>query len=126
MLWKRQQELFKNMIREESDLLNKKGAEYASDADALANFKKQAREMQEELGLNATPLHALWFLLNKHLSSIKSYIRKGHVLSDEPIKGRLMDARNYLFLAHCLIEEMEAEAAAKKQAETNATDKQGT
>lgn len=102
MIWKRQQELFKTLIKEEMELLNKKGAEYASDADALANFKKGA----DDIGIN--PKQILWIFLNKHLSSIKSYIKKGVVLSDEPIKGRIQDARNYLFLLQCLIDEEES------------------
>jgi len=110
MQWKRQQDLFKIMIKEELDLLNKKGAEYASDADALDNFKKGAAD----IGID--PKQILWIFLNKHLSSIKSYIKKGHTISDEPIAGRIQDARNYLFLLLCLIDEAAA-ADAKTQEE---------
>jgi len=107
MQWKRQQELFKALVKEEMDLLNKKGAEYASDTDALANFKKRA----EDIGIG--PKQILWIFLSKHLDSIKSYIKKGHVISDEPIEGRIQDARNYLFLLSCLIDEEKTEAKAK-------------
>jgi hypothetical protein len=108
MKWATQQSLFKTMIKEEMDLLNKKGAEYASDADALANFKKRA----EDIGID--PKQILWIFLSKHLDSIKSYIKKGKEISDEPIAGRIQDARNYLFLLHCLNEE--AKAPAEKEA----------
>jgi len=102
MKWTEQQALFKAMIKEEMDLLNKKGSEYASDADALDNFKRQA----EDWGCD--PLLVLAFGLGKHYRSIQSYIRKGgKVVSNEPISGRIHDARNYLFLLHCLISEAE-------------------
>lgn len=104
MQWKRQQELFKAMIKEEMDLLNKKGAEYASDSDALDNFKRQG----EELGLN--PLQVLSVLMNKHYRSIQSYIRKGEkTVSNEPIEGRIQDLRNYSFLMLCLLEDIKQE-----------------
>lgn len=99
MKWAEQQALFKALVKEEADILNRKGAEYASDTDANANFKKRA----EDIGID--PKQILWIFLSKHLDSIKSYVKKGKEISDEPIMGRINDARNYLFLLHCLIEE---------------------
>ncbi len=112
MQWKRQKELFTTLIKEEMKLLEQKGAEYASDADALANFKKRA----EDIGID--PKQILWIFLSKHLDSIKSFIKKGHVVSNEPIEGRVQDARNYLFLLLCLLDEektQQSAAAEKKQ-----------
>lgn len=109
MKWKQQQDLFRAMIKEENDLLTKKGAEYASDTDALANFKKRA----EDIGID--PKQILWIFLSKHLDSIKSFVKKGHELSDEPIAGRIQDSRNYLFLLHCLIVEAAEVAAESKK-----------
>ena len=99
MKWKTQQDLFKAIIKEEMELLNKKGAEYASDTDALANFKKRS----DDIGID--PKQILWIFLSKHLDSIKYFIKKGQVASSEPIEGRIQDARNYLFLLTCLIAE---------------------
>ena len=107
MKWEQQQKLFKELIKEEADILNRKGAEYASDEDANANFKKRA----EDIGID--PKQILWIFLSKHLDSIKSYIKKGKEISDEPIVGRINDARNYLFLLHCLI--CEEKNAGKEQ-----------
>jgi hypothetical protein len=101
MKWEQQQALHAKLVEQERDLLNRKGAEYASDDDALDNFKRGARE----IGID--PKQILWIYMSKHLSSIKSFIRKGKVLSDEPIAGRIADARNYLFLLQCLIDEDE-------------------
>lgn len=110
MKWKTQQDLFKAIIKEEMELLNKKGAEYASDDDALANFKKRS----DDIGID--PKQILWIFLSKHLDSVKYFIKKGQVVSSEPIEGRIQDARNYLFLLQCLIHE-EKDFAIKKQKE---------
>lgn len=101
MKWAEQKRLFDELIAKEGVLLVTKGGEYASDADALDNFKSGAAD----IGIN--PKQILWIYMSKHLKSIKSYIRKGHALSTEPIEGRIQDARNYLFLLHCLIKEEE-------------------
>jgi hypothetical protein len=105
MRWEEQKALFDDMVHELNELLTKKGREYASDADALANFKSG-------LDIGITPLQKAWVFGEKHLSSIKSYIKKGHVISNEPIEGRVYDAINYLFLILCLIEE--GKSTAKK------------
>ncbi len=103
MKWKDQQDLFKAVIKEEMELLTKKGAEYASEADSLDNFKRQA----EELGLS--PFQVLSVLMNKHYRSVQSFVRNGgKTSSNEPIEGRLNDLRNYAFLALCLLKDMEA------------------
>lgn len=103
MKWTEQQARFKLLIKEEMDLLNNKGAEYASESDALDNFKKQASDV------GVSPQAIALIFMNKHFSAIKAYIRKGNVSSNEPISGRINDMRNYLFLLLCLIEEAEAE-----------------
>ena len=68
-----------------------KGEEYSRDADQLANFKRQAEE------LNATPEKILMVYLNKHLDAIKSFVKTGKLYS-EPIEGRIDDAILYLIL----------------------------
>lgn len=72
-----------------------KGKEYAGSDDRLANFKR----LGADLGMD--PRAVLWVYLTKHLDAIRSYLRRGHVLS-EPIEGRIDDAILYLVLLKCL------------------------
>lgn len=98
MKWDRQQAEFETVIAELKDLLFNKGKEYAGDYDALGNFKSG-------LDIGITSNQKLWIFLDKHLCSIKSYIKHGQTFSNEPIEGRINDAINYLFLLRCLIKE---------------------
>jgi len=43
--------------------------------------------------------------LLKHMDSIRNYVLHGKEASDEPIMGRIMDARNYLLLLGGIIYE---------------------
>lgn len=102
MTWEEMRRQFNELIKEEAELLDKKGSEYASGADALDNFKAQATD----LGLD--PLQVLSVLMNKHYRSIQAYIRAGgKIASNEPIEGRLSDLRNYCFLMYAFIKEKE-------------------
>ena len=85
------------MHGEELAIAETKGREYTQ-GDRLDNFKRLALE----IGVN--PKVVLWVYLKKHLDSIANYIKTGKVYS-EPIEGRIMDARVYLSLLRCLIEE---------------------
>lgn len=107
MKWDRQQAEFESMIVELKDLLFNKGKEYAGDYDALGNFKSG-------LDIGITSNQKLWIFLDKHLCSIKSYIKHGQTFSNESIEGRINDAINYLFLLRCLI----AEEKENKNSET--------
>lgn len=98
MKWDRQHEEFETVILELKDLLFNKGKEYAGDHDALGNFKSG-------LDIGITSNQKLWIFLDKHLCSIKSYIKHGQTFSNESIEGRINDAINYLFLLRCLITE---------------------
>lgn len=98
------------------DLLIAKGADYASDEDRLSNFKSEARE------LGVHPLTVWSIYASKHLTAIKSYVRRAEEQSrwlepaavvfnldskaSEPIDGRFCDAINYLFLGLALVKEM--------------------
>lgn len=113
MKWQEQKTEFDKLVKELEDLLTNKGREYAGDHDALGNFKTG-----DDIGIS--PTQKLWTFLDKHLSSIKSYIKHGKVFSNEPIEGRISDAINYLFLLRCLIvEKQQAEAAIAADKETN-------
>jgi len=104
MLWQDQKEHFEKVVSEMRDLLVNKGREYAGDQDALNNFKTGT-----DIGI--TPLQKSWVFTEKHISSIKSYIKNGKEFSSEPIEGRILDAMNYLFLISCLVKEQKEQAA---------------
>lgn len=106
MKWEQQKQQFDKLVEAQRDLLINKGREYAGDTDALGNFKTG-------LDIGVSSEQKLWIFLDKHLSSIKSYIKNnGKIYSTETIESRIADAMNYLFLLSCLIEE-------KKQDEEN-------
>jgi len=101
MKWSEQQEFFQQMVNVEKELLDKKGREYAADQDCLANFKSK-------LEIGVSPLQVAMIFMDKHYSSIKSYVKLGHEISDESIEGRIHDMRNYLALLYMLIQESKA------------------
>jgi len=101
MKWSEQQEFFQQMVNVEKELLDKKGREYAADQDCLANFKSK-------LEIGVSPLQVAMIFMDKHYSSIKSYVKLGHEISDESIEGRIHDMRNYLGLLYMLIQESKA------------------
>lgn len=86
--------------KEESRIMLTKGKEYTvSDDDKFKNFKS----IGERINIKAEKV-ALIYLL-KHMDSIRNYVLSGTESSDEPIMGRIMDARNYLLLLGGIIEE---------------------
>lgn len=103
MKWERQKQEFDTLKKELEDLLVNKGREYAGDHDALGNFKTG-------LDIGVSPEQKLWIFLDKHLSSIKSYIKHGKTFSNETIESRINDAVNYLFLLRCIIAEKNEES----------------
>ena len=105
-----------------SELLTKKGSEYSSNFDRLANFKVNAKR------LNLTPLQVWSVYAFKHVDAVESYIRKIHEHTpginenfyrlkevdktlSEPITGRFYDLINYCYLGLALIEEVKSAPA---------------
>ncbi len=89
-----------SMQKEENRLMLVKGEEYTvSDEDKFKNFKSIADRMNLE-----TQHIALIYLL-KHMDSIRNYVLNGKEVSEEPIIGRIQDARNYLLLLGGIIVE---------------------
>lgn len=80
-----------------------KGADYARDDDALANFKTQAA------ALDLTPEQVWAVFAGKHWAAIMAYVREGDVAS-EPIEGRIHDLILYGFLLLGMVREKQAEA----------------
>ena len=90
----------KSMQDEENRLMLVKGEEYTvSDEDKFKNFKS----IGDRMNLRAEQV-ALIYLL-KHMDSIRNYVLNGKEVSEEPIIGRIQDARNYLLLLGGIIEE---------------------
>lgn len=91
---------FKELVTKESAILHNKGKEYTrSSSDPLSNFKRLA----EQLKLTKEQVWAVYF--QKHIDSIMNYIQEGKTFSDESIEGRIMDARNYLYLFYLMVKE---------------------
>lgn len=92
--------LLKKMNDEEVKIMVGKGKEYTmSSDDKLKNFK----EVGKMLGLPPLKVASAYWL--KHVFSIINYVKTGKITSDEPIKGRFADARNYLALMYAIIED---------------------
>lgn len=90
----------KEVQEEEYTIMVGKGKEYTvSDEDKLKNFKSIAERMQ------TTPQMVAMVYLLKHMDSIRNYVLTGKEASDEPINGRIRDARNYLLLLEAILME---------------------
>lgn len=85
--------------KEEGHILFSKGTEYVVSNDDRLNF---FREYADKLG--ADPKMVCSIFLMKHINSILNYVKTGKE-SVEGIRGRIMDARNYLLFMEALIEE---------------------
>ena len=92
-------QMLKKFQQDELTVMQSKGLEYCLGSDdKLANFKSIARRTQTD----ALVVWAVYFL--KHIDSIMSYIKHRRVYS-EPIRSRIIYARNYLALLLALITE---------------------
>jgi hypothetical protein len=98
----RRKTIIEELNAEGLTLIESKGRAYAGDGDSLANFKRNA----ERLGLTKYQIWATYF--NKHIDSINSAIQQNPnnpVDKTEGLKGRIIDAKNYLDILYCLLEE---------------------
>jgi hypothetical protein len=102
--------LFETIVKEQLGLceamLIRKGAEYATEADRLYNFKRAA----ELLGEGATPLDALLGMWSKHMVSVMDML-SGAIMGDklpkpEFVNEKFTDFINYALLAKALMLEM--------------------
>lgn len=111
-------ELLENMEKEEREILMCKGKEYARDDyedDVLSNFKRIAKV----LGVPPIKVWAIFFM--KHVDAILNFVNTGEVLSQESIKGRIADARNYLALGFGLMYEQTMESYFSAASKPNPT-----
>tara|TARA_R100000655_G_scaffold101381_1_gene146426 strand:- start:1430 stop:1750 length:321 start_codon:yes stop_codon:yes gene_type:complete len=91
-----------SMQKEENRIMLCKGKEYTvSDEDKFKNFKSIGDR------LSMKPEQVAMIYLLKHMDSIRNYILTGKESSEEPIIGRVQDARNYLLLLGGIIAEKE-------------------
>jgi hypothetical protein len=97
------QELMRKQFERLLEINSTKGHDYASDDDALDNFKRHAA------GLGLTPEQIWAVYASKHWDSIITYCREGAVAS-EPIEGRIDDCLLYLFLLRGLVAEKDLAA----------------
>ena len=89
-----------SMQEEEHRIMIDKGKEYTvSDEDKFKNFKSIGDRM------SLPPEQVAMIYLLKHMDSIRNYVLNGVEASDEPIMGRIQDARNYLLLLGGILEE---------------------
>ena len=97
-------EIVKSINEERMAVMIDKGNAYAGDGDSLANFKRNA----ERLGLTKYQILSVYF--NKHIDSINNAIAQNPakpIDKTEGLKGRIIDAHNYLDLLYCLLVEDE-------------------
>ena len=95
-------EIAEGLFKDEHEMLLVKGKAYAGEGDSLANFKRNA----ERLGLTKYQIWAVYF--NKHVDSINNAIQQNPncpVDESEGLRGRIVDARTYLSILQCLLEE---------------------
>ena len=103
-----------SLQQQEIEMIDTKGREYTGGAalgnenDTLSNFKL----VGERTGLHPLQAWSVYFL--KHIDSIMTYVRDvaeaerdGRAIRElsEPINGRIVDARTYLGLLQCLIDD---------------------
>jgi hypothetical protein len=88
----------KDLLPECFSIMKSKGLAYSGIEDKLGNFKRIAKQ----LGLSPKQVWAVYF--EKHHDALSSYLR-GEYSDSEPIRGRIQDLINYLFLLYGLIEE---------------------
>jgi hypothetical protein len=89
------------LLKEIQDTNRTKGHEYTDGRERFHNFNEEAKD------LDIDRLKVAEIFLNKHMRAIKAYIRNGKVSSNEPIRGRFVDAINYLILIAGMVEEAE-------------------
>lgn len=94
--------ILKQLHTQELEIAQSKGAAYAGNGDVLENFKRNAKA----LGLSPYQIWAVYF--NKHMDAINNAIK---ATPDQPVdhseglQGRILDARTYLGLLSCLLQE---------------------
>jgi hypothetical protein len=95
------------LLAEVRGMSTTKGREYAGDGDRFDNFNRLAARMS----IGREKIWQVYF--TKHLDAIESYLVHGYTQSNEPIRGRIVDAITYLTLLAGMLEEGEQKILAK-------------
>lgn len=104
MTHERKNEIFKELFDSCLELQYSKAKDYASNSDALSNFKSQDAE-----ALGLTPFQKWGVYFGKQAMSILGAIGKNPnypSTTSEPIEERINDAIIYLVLFKCLLEDI--------------------
>jgi len=88
----------KTILPECRAIMQGKGEAYSGQEDKLGNFKRCAKLA----GVDTKTAWYIYFI--KHFDALSAYIR-GEYADTEPIKGRIIDLINYLFLLTGILEE---------------------
>lgn len=86
-------------LKRVKETLIKKNKEYSTDNSPLHNFHQSAKL------LRTTPKESAFAFMVKHLTSITDMLQSGNDYPMELWEEKLGDAKNYLFLIECLVEE---------------------
>ncbi len=98
--------LLEVLQQDEMEINLSKGREYAQgDEDALQNFKVISKLVKLMFGADVSPEIVSFVYMAKHLLAIGDYVKHGDSRSNEPITGRVEDARLYLALLLGLLED---------------------
>lgn len=106
MTHQRKNEIFKELFDSCLELQYGKAKDYATDSDALSNFKSQ-----DANALGITPYQKWGVYFGKQAMSILGAIGKNPncpSTTSEPIEERINDAIIYLVLLKCLLEDLES------------------
>jgi hypothetical protein len=90
----------KEMLPQCFAIMKSKGEAYSGTEDKLGNFKRVGKF------LNLTPEQVWAVYFHKHLDALSAFLR-GEYKDSEPIKGRIQDLINYLFLLAGILKEQE-------------------
>lgn len=90
----------KEMLPQCFAIMKSKGEAYSGTEDKLGNFKRVGKF------LNLTPEQVWAVYFHKHLDALSAFLR-GEYKDSEPIKGRIQDLINYLFLLSGILKEQE-------------------
>ena len=91
--------IVEDLTKQELEINQTKGREYAGDDDALKNFKECAKLV----GID--PKQVCIVYMYKTLTAMASYAQHGKELSKEPITERVLDLRLYAALFEALHED---------------------
>jgi len=95
-------ELFKSFTEHQSNVLNKKGKDYAN-ADTLSNFK-MAGAIANQNTEHPSALSVLNLIATK-VARLGNLLSENKDVQNESIEDSVLDLANFTFLLHCVLRE---------------------